>query len=87
MKNKKRRPTIDPRIPQHLVPLAATGNLRILDPQYEYAAVACVSEEQVHPLLCERGLCGRVRLLAVARFQRGRRRMWDGMPCECLVRN
>jgi hypothetical protein len=95
-KNKKKnkysreaRPTIDPRIPQNLVPLATTGCLRVLDPQYEQAAVPRVSEEQPRPLLRERGLRGRVRLLAVADggFRDGRRR--DGMRWEggiaCLV--
>lgn len=31
-KRKETRPTIDPRIPHDLVPLATTGYLRVLDP-------------------------------------------------------
>jgi len=75
------RPTIDPRIPQYLVPLAP-GYLGILDPEDEQAAMAGISQEQARPLFREDGLSGDVRLFAVVRRRTIRDRETDGMIRE-----
>jgi len=64
------QPPIDPRIPQHLVPVATARYLRILDAEDEQAAVARISEEQARPMFREPGLRSGVRLL---RKEGGRR--------------
>ncbi len=75
---KRTTPTIDPRIPQHLVPVATARYLRILDAEDEQAAVARISQEQARPMFREPGLRSGVRLLPAC----GGNTMRDGVMRE-----